>query len=78
MGSAAMESVCTSPGTGVIVDSGMKPVLPETRELKEDSKAEMADWAMPSAIIFVCFGVEVGAVVRIEYFEQLVHRIWHC
>jgi hypothetical protein len=32
----------------------MMPVFPETRELKVDSKAEMADWAMPSASILAC------------------------
>ena len=55
LGSDVMESVCTRPGTGVMVDSGMNPVLPDTRELKDDSKAEMADWAMPSATIFACY-----------------------
>jgi hypothetical protein len=34
-----------------MVDSGMIPVFPETRELNVDSKAEIADWAMPSASI---------------------------
>jgi hypothetical protein len=48
-----MESVCTSSGTGAMVDSGMKPVFPETKELNEDSKAEMADWAMPSFTILI-------------------------
>lgn len=37
-----------------MVLSGMRPVLPETNELKVDSKAEMADGAQPSASIFVC------------------------
>ena len=30
------------------------PVAPETRELKEDSNAAMAEGAIPSASIFVC------------------------
>jgi hypothetical protein len=47
-----MEVAETRSGAGLIVDSGIIPVLPETSELKVDSKAEMADWEIPSPSIF--------------------------
>ena len=47
----SMESACTRSGAGEMVDSGMIPVFPDTRELKVDSNAEMADEAIPSASI---------------------------
>mmetsp|Transcript_4943 Transcript_4943/g.6811 ORF Transcript_4943/g.6811 Transcript_4943/m.6811 type:complete len:236 (-) Transcript_4943:100-807(-) len=47
-GSREMESAETRSGEGVIVDSGIIPVLPDTRELKVDSKALIADWEISS------------------------------
>jgi hypothetical protein len=37
-----------------MVDSGIKPVAPETSEVKVDSKAEMADGAIPAPSILAC------------------------
>jgi hypothetical protein len=51
-GDSVKLSALTRSGAGEIVDSGIKPVLPDTRELKVDSNAEMAEVAIPSASIF--------------------------
>jgi hypothetical protein len=52
-----------------MVDSGIIPVFPETRDLKVDSKAAIADGAIPSATILVCGKREK---------ERTTLRTWVC
>ena len=47
------DSDSTRSGAGEMVDSGINPVFPETRESKVDSNAEIADGAIFSASILV-------------------------
>jgi len=61
----SMESACTRSGAGEMVDSGMIPVFPDTRELKVDSNAEMADEAIPSASI-LSWGYHTSRVIEID------------
>jgi len=72
LGETEIEVALTRSGDGVMVDSGMIPVLPDTRDLKVDSKAEIADEAIPSASILVLMGSK-DAMVMVRFITELYY-----
>lgn len=55
LGVTVNASARSKSGTGEISPSGIIPVEPDSRELNVDSKAEIAEGAMPSASILACW-----------------------